>query len=344
MVEALRLSKSVAGLIASINFLGYLVGALVAAMPILPGPRRLWLLGALVVSALATGGMGLTHSLLAFLGLRFLGGAASAFVLILASALVLERLAATGYAGLSSLHFGGVGLGIVISAILIAKMQQAAASWQSLWLASGVLSLVAAVAVARLARNHSAPPQRHGVAQVQADSRKLICLIVAYGLVGFGYVITATFLVAIVRNTPAIRELEPTIWVVFGAAVVPSSWFWTQVAVPMGIPKAFAFACLTEAAGVAVSVMWPSKFGVFLAAILVGGTFVSLMALGMVRARALAISDSRRVVGWMTSAFGLGQIIGPLFAGLVADRLGSFTAPSIVAAAALIAAAALANR
>ena len=68
------------------------------------------------------------------------------------------------------------------------------------------------------------------------------------------------------------------------------------------------------------------------------------MALGMARARALAPGDSRRVLAWMTSAFGFGQIVGPTFAGMMADRLGTFTVPSIAAAVALIVAAVLASQ
>src|SRR5579863_6986897 len=137
MAEALRLSKSVAGLIASANFLGYLIGALVVATPILPGSRRLWLLGALATSAITTGAMGLAQSLVLFLALRFVGGAASACVLVLVSALVLERLEEAGRAKLSSLCFAGVGGGIAISAVVVAAMLRAGSSWQSLWLASG---------------------------------------------------------------------------------------------------------------------------------------------------------------------------------------------------------------
>src|ERR1700744_1522626 len=93
MTEALGLSNAQAGLIASANLLGYLVGALLAASPTLPGSSRAWLMGSLAVSACTTGAMGLASSLPAFLALRFVGGAASAFVLVLASALVLDGLA-----------------------------------------------------------------------------------------------------------------------------------------------------------------------------------------------------------------------------------------------------------
>src|SRR5258708_549204 len=84
MIEALGLSKTQAGLIASANFLGYLIGAFLAAMPALPGSRRLWLMCALTVSSLTTGAMGLSGTVPPFLVLRFVGGAASALVFIIA--------------------------------------------------------------------------------------------------------------------------------------------------------------------------------------------------------------------------------------------------------------------
>jgi MFS family permease len=103
-----------------------------------------------------------------------------------------------------------------------------------------------------------------------------------------------------------------------------------------------ADACIVEAAGVLASVAWPTTLGVFLAAILVGGTFMGLTALGLMGARARAVGDPRRALALMTGAFGFGQIIGPIFAGFASDRLGSFTASSIVAALGLLAAALLA--
>jgi predicted MFS family arabinose efflux permease len=343
MVEALRLTKSTAGLIASANFLGYLIGALLVASPILSGSRRVWLLSALVISAITTSAMGLTNSVVLFMVLRFVGGVASAFVLVLASTLVLERLAEGGHVGLSALCFAGVGIGIAISAMLVAAMVRAGRDWQSLWLASGVLSLVAAIAVGVLLRTHSAPARRNEQ-EKRPISRNLIRLIAAYGLFGFGYVITATFLVAIVRTTETIRSLEPVIWFVVGLAAAPSVGLWTRIATSLGTSQAFALACLVEAIGVSASVVWQTEPGIFLSAVLVGGTFMGLTALGLMQARALAAGDPRRVLAYMTGAFGTGQIIGPAFAGVLSDRLGSFTMPSIAAVVALIMAALLAGR
>jgi predicted MFS family arabinose efflux permease len=343
MVEALGFTKSTAGLIASANFLGYLIGALLVAAPILGGWRRVWLLGALAMSAITTGAMGLTHSVALFVVLRFVGGAASAFVLVLASTLVLERLTKAGHAGLSALCFAGVGIGIALSATLVAVMLCAGQSWQSLWLASGALSLVAAIVVGILLRTHSTPARRNEQ-EKQPASRNLLRLIAAYGLFGFGYVITATFLIAIVRTTPTVRSLEPIIWFVFGLAAAPSVALWTCIATSLGASRAFALACLVEAIGVAASVVWQTEPGIFLSAVLVGGTFMGLTALGLIQARTLAAGDPRRVLAYMTGAFGTGQIIGPAFAGVLADRLGNFTVPSIVAVSALIAAALLAHR
>ena len=343
MLADLGLSKVAAGLIASANFTGYLAGALATASMRLPGTRRSWLLGALVVSGLTTTAMGLTTSVLGFMALRFIGGAASALGLILASALVLDRLAEARRPALAALHFAGVGSGIAVSAVLVATLLAAGADWRALWQASGMLSLLLIPVVAMLLPAGAEPPARSGhTGHGQADPR-LRRITIAYGLFGFGYVITATFLVAIVRATPAIRELEPVIWVIVGVSAVPSVWLWGRLGQRFGIPTAYAIAALTEALGVLASVVWPSATGIVVAAVLLGGTFVGLTSLGLVRARELSRGDAGRAIAALTGAFGVGQIIGPLLAGVLSDALGGFAVPSILAAVALVLAAILAR-
>ena len=176
MVEALSLTKAQAGLIASANFVGYLMGALLAAVH-LPGSRRAWLLGSLAVNAVCLAAMGTATTMPLFLLLRLVAGIASAFVLIFSSALVLDRLASAGRSGLSAVHFAGVGIGIALSAAMVATL----ADWRIMWLASAGLALVAssrgrgdsAIRPCRFADRSPAAP-RHVVGRLHGIGRRLL--------------------------------------------------------------------------------------------------------------------------------------------------------------------------
>jgi predicted MFS family arabinose efflux permease len=292
-------------------------------------------------SAVTTGAMAFASTTAGFAALRFAGGVASAFVLVFASALVLDRLTAAGRFDLVALHFGGVGVGIAVSAALVGAILAWGGDWRAMWLAAGLASLSALAGAAHLIPDRTepagpAPPPARGRA------RRLALFTAAYGLFGFGYVITATFLVAIVRGSPAVRSLETLVWIVVGMAGLPSVPFWTGIADRIGIARAFALACLAEACGVAASVLWIATAGVFCAAVLLGGTIMGITALGLIGGRRLAAGDPRGTMAAMTAVFGVGQIVGPAFAGAGYDATGSFVLPSMTAAGALVLGAALA--
>ncbi len=341
MEESLGLSKAEGGVIASMNYLGYLLGALGAAATALPGGQRAWFLAALAVSALSTGVMGLSSSMTVFLAARFVGGVASAFVLVFASALVLDRLAAAGRSGLSTVHFAGVGCGIAVSAVLVAGLAAGEFGWRMQWLSSGALSLLALGAVVWLVPSKAAARRPPASTQSTGIDRRLIALIVAYGLFGFGYVITATFISTMVRASPDIRSIEPVIWLVVGLAAIPSVALWAWIGRRWGNARTFAIACLVEGVGVAMSVLVDNAVAVVVAAALLGGTFMGITALGLIHARHLSTGDPRRILALMTAAFGLGQMISPAFAGFAYGFGDSFLAPSLAAAVALLVAAAL---
>ena len=340
MEQGLSLSKSQAGFLASANYLGYMIGALLAASPFIPGSRRAWMLSGLALSGLTTGAMGLSDSMAVLSLLRFAGGVASAFVLVFCSALVVHRLALNGCAAYTPLHFAGVGTGIVVSSVGVTVMAAAGIDWRVMWLAAGAASLVVLWLVSRLVRADvgAVPAVAGGAAQKPAMLRTLV---ISYGLFGFGYVITATFVVSMVRDTESVRVLEPVIWLVVGLAAAPSVWFWSKVADRAGLIATYALAFVVEAVGVAASVLWPTVPGLLLTAVFLGGTVVGITALGLMAAGRLSRRDPRRTMALMTASFGLGQIIGPLFAGIVADRTGSLAWPSLAAAATLLAGAAM---
>lgn len=340
MMEALGLTPAEAGLIASANYAGYLAGALLGATSWLRGSPKAWLVGGLIGSAVTTAMVGLFDGPLALSAIRFAGGLAAAFVMVFGSAVVLERLNAAGRGGLSGVHFAGVGLGVALSALMVSGLTAAGADWRELWFAAGAISLIGALAAALLLR---APDPQGRAHEHPGQGREPLSLLIAYGLLGFGYVITATFIVAIVRGQPQAREAEPFVWLLVGLAAAPSTSAWTWAARRVGDLRAYALSVMLLALGVMISVIVPTTTGAVMAAVLLGGTYMGATALGLTAARHRA-AHPRQALARMTASFGVGQMAGPLFAGVLAERTGSFLIPSIVAAAGLMVAAALTFR
>ncbi|USG62716.1 YbfB/YjiJ family MFS transporter [Sneathiella marina] len=336
MESGLGITKTQAGLIASANFLGYLLGAVLAAKENLPGSVRGWLLVSLFVCAVTTMAMGWTTSFNLLIFLRVVGGCATAFVMIFGSALVLTRLAAGGRSDLSAVHFAGVGTGIAVSAILISVLAKAGIGWQGMWIWSGGISLVLILPVMYLV-----PPlgrQRPLVEPVGKPvfSKSLKALVIAYFLLGFGYIITATFISVLVRQIPELQWMQSIVWLVVGIAAIPSVAWWTWLGSKIGNGRSYGIACLFLALGVAISVLGQGQLAFLVASALLGATFMGLTALGLVSARELMPNHVRKIMAIMTIAFGLGQMIGPTFAGFAYEIYGSFLVPSFVAVAGLI--------
>jgi len=336
MMEELHLSPANAGWIASANYLGYLVGAFVAAGGWAHGRERLLMLGSLGASTVLAALMGLTDAMVAFLLIRFLAGLASAFVMVFMASIVFSHINAAGRGDLQAWHFGGVGLGIAISAVMMAVLVTEHAGWAAGWLWSAAISACGFVVVTLLTNEG---PLANGQAVREPalpKDRSLMKMIVAYGLFGFGYVVTATFLVAIVRQGGGSRVFEAMVWLVAGLAGFPSTWLWQMIAGRVGLNAAYALACFIEVIGVTASVALGGYSGPLLGGLLLGGTFIAITALGLQAARQQAPQAPRRIFALMTASFGLGQIVGPIAAGLLAQMSGNFFLASIVAAAMLV--------
>lgn len=341
MMSELGLSPAQAGWIASANYLGYLVGALLAAGGWAAGAERRIMLASLAASAALVAAMAFADQVWAFLVIRFLAGVASAFVMVFLAAIVFSHLAERGRNDLQAVHFAGVGLGISISSIMMAVLAGWHAKWTAGWLDAAVISVLGFLLVAVLINaGPAAQGSRTREPKLPADPG-LLKLIIAYGVFGFGYIVTATFLIAIVRADNGGRLLETAVWLATGLAALPSVFVWGGVTKRAGPVRAFIYCCLVEAVGVGASVSLGGSIGPLLGGVLLGGTFVAATAYGLQAARALAPASPRRAFALMTASFGAGQILGPVVAGVLAERMGDYVLSSMLAAAALVFAAAL---
>ncbi|MFT4096807.1 MAG: YbfB/YjiJ family MFS transporter [Rhodoblastus sp.] len=343
MIADAALTPASAGIVAAANFLGYLVGALMGASAVMQRNPRLFFLAGLLAGALSLAGMAVPPSVAVFSIMRFVGGLGSAFVIVCLSSMALEPLVRAGRVGLSAAPFAGVGFGIATSSVLVSAMAAAGFGWKAMWLANAAISTTFALLLFALLHAPAAPPapsQATGGARARL-SPALAALVLSYGLFGFGYVITATFLVAIVRETASLAAIEPYAWAIVGLAGAASIPFWSWVARRTTDVFAYAAGCLVEATGVALSVVSPTPATIVVSGIFLGGTFMAITAIGLGIARRLTQMAPQRAQAIMTSAFGVGQIVGPALAGHMREASGSFFAPSLIAAAALVIAAGL---
>lgn len=338
MISGLSLSASDAGLIAAGNFAGYLAGAVLAAYGWAGGRERRIALTALAATALLQFAMAASSAVFLFVAIRFFAGLASAFAMIFTSQIVLGHATARGSDHLQSAHFGGVGIGIAASSAVVALLalglEDGGARWRIDWAVGGLVSLaVLAVAAALL-------PRPHGVARTAPEppiawTAPLVLSTVAYGLFGFGYVITATFVVAMARMGDAGPAIEFLTWFLAGIAAAVSIFAWRPVMRRFGLAAVFVAGLVVEAVGVLSTVVLPVPAAPLVGGTLLGATFMMITAYGLRIGRELSPASPRRAFSFMTAAFGVGQILGPLVAGFVAARTGSYVAPSLMGALAL---------
>ena len=323
------------GWIASANFFGYLVGALGAAFFSPPGKQRFWFLFAVFLSAATTILVTVSIGPWQQATIRFVGGIASAMVLVYASELIIERLDGRGNSVLSNIHFSGVGFGIAFSAVIVTLIDGLGGGWQVMWGVSGMVALISLGVILLLIPSFSPIVEVEKSGREFEFSNSLIKLIFAYGLFGFGYVITATFLSVMVRGDPLLSPFEWLFWLAVGLAAIPSVALWSAFGRRVNLKVSFAVACVAEALGVMLSVAGLGPIAVMIASILLGGTFMGITALGLILARDIVKGSVRKALAWMTVAFGTGQMIGPAFAGVIFKETGSFFIASVCAAIAL---------
>ncbi|MGX5734757.1 YbfB/YjiJ family MFS transporter [Bosea thiooxidans] len=320
---------------ASANYAGYLVGALLSAFLSRIPSRQLCVIA--VVSTVALLGiLALPLPEWAIVAVRGLSGISSALAMVAASHwLIHDRQYHHGAPAL----FAGVGIGILVSAEIIAAAHGAGFSARSIWLAlalaAGVISILAILMQRQVERAPLSALERPFLSDpVKSPPLGATRLIAIYGLAGLGYIVTATYLPLLVGQV--LTSTDPVrIWAVFGLGAVPSCFFWHAMHERLGTRLSLTTNLLVQAIGVMLPVLHtPAAY--ILSALLVGGTFMGTVTIAMPAARKVAESVRFNILAVMTTAYGIGQIAGPLAAGVIYSRSQSFDLSLTMAALALI--------
>jgi MFS family permease len=324
------LSAQLGSVLATANYVGYLVGALAGiVVPALVRSRTALRVSLLVLTAtLAL--MPATRDGAAWFALRLIAGIASALVFVIVVSALLAALRGHGE-HLIGWAMGGVGGGIALSGGLILAQH---GTWQQAWWLMAALCLILLIPAWFLPTDTEAPsaasPDRD-----RTGPRWFSALLAAYTLEGVGYIIAGTFLVAAIdQGSPA--WVGTSAWVLVGLAALPSSALWAWLSHIWSRPTLLIAATGVQAVGMALPAVRGGVGTALVSAALFGATFLGI---GTIVLAAGAHLRTPRAVAILTTGYSVGQIVGPV---LVTPLLhnGYHQALLVAAAVAALAAAA----
>lgn len=320
------LSDAGAGALAAINYAGYMSGALAAAwIDDVRWRHRLYSMG-LWMALLTTAAMALSTWMPAWALWRYIGGLCGATGMLLGSGLVLGWLMRHGHRPELGLHFMGIGLGIVVSALGAWGLAQVWPEWWRQWVAFAVLGVVFFVP-AWMWR----PPVPPAVAAAQADEgvntvsrRWLWTMLGSYFAAGWGFVISATFTVAMVEREPALAGQGPWAWALVGLAAMPAVFVWDRVARRIGDTRALLLALGLQTVSVLLPALSGSLAAAMAGAVGYGATFIGIVSLTLALVGRRSPHNPGKAMARLTLSYGAAQMIAPVVAGLMAQSTGTF--------------------
>ena len=317
LVEDGQVSAGGGAAVATWNYLGYLMGALLAIRWHRVEQIRTLLPVSLAVHVATTLILTQTDHLTVISATRWLNGVANGIVFVQAPALILEWLVLRRRSAMSGLVYIGVGFGLLLSSGVVTG----SADWLSgagRWWPAAVISVPLAWWGAARLMKLDVPVRPVTDTGAPADSttplldRASIPLFLSYAGAGLGYILPMTFLplLAKVQLSPAHWLLDGT-WLIVALATIPAPWIWNRLGATLGDLPALKLNFLIQLVGVLAAVVLPSEIGLILCAALVGGTFLGTVLLTQRIGRALHPHQGPRLSAAMVALYGFTQMVGP---------------------------------
>ena len=338
-------SYTQAGWINTANAIGYLLGSLLALALVRPlGPVRLFVWG-MALTTLALSASALTRDLEWLSLWRIVAGIGGAPVFIaggaIASAIFVRDRARNAL--VIAVYFGGGGLGMIATGLILPGFMSwfGAAGWPLAWLLLGLGSFLCFIPSC-LAAEAAPVPASGSKGGGRLPILAMAPALAAYFMFGLGYLIYITFLIAWLRAQGAGVPLISATWAVMGLAVMLSPFVWRRVLASARGGRAIALTSLAVGAGILLPLSGLGTPAVIASAILMGGSFFMVpTAVTTFGRKNLPEAAWGASIALFTVVFSVGQIIGPVGAGWLADLTGATDAGLLAAGLILLIGAAI---
>ena len=335
MQDDLNLSSTTMGIISSYNYFGYLIGSIIPIIWKFSNFRNMIIFSS-IFSVITIYLMGFTADIKFFIILRFLCGLSSAFGFVFTISFMFNFFKDFENKTLQLYHFCGIGLGIVIGTVTVWIISMAGLFWNHQWLIVGFIGILLCIPIIIFI-----PKQLDLVTQTRSQIKSkvktdFITISFGYFFFGVGYIIFGTFISAIARDSFEIPSYQYLSWIIVGFFAIPSVLFWDWISKKISIDFLLFLSCSTVTLGVSF-LLFNNNLNYFLISCLLYGLGVpGSVALVLVEGKKRFIGNVNISVAIMTSAFSVGQILGPYISGILIDLENNYKSSIFLAIICLI--------
>lgn len=321
MQQDTSMNNQNAGLLATFNYLGYLIGAIIP-MFITIKSKVFDLKLYVMINVISVILMGFSEHFLIWSVLRIIAGITSGTIFVVASNVALEALRMANKQSISGILYSAVGIGIFSSSIFIFLYTQAQ-TWKATWIILGVVALMAGIIILTSMKDNPSI-SKHSTSSNQNQGKALnrafiIPFSIAYFFEGAGYIVTGTFLVALIKTIPAYADYAALSWMFVGLGAMPATLIWSLFAEKIGYKKAIYSALILQIISVGLPIFSHHMLGLIVASMLFGATFLGLTTLFMSKSQELMYHTNQKLnlVSLLTVIYSVGQMIAPMIAGVL---------------------------
>jgi len=320
------LSVKFAGILASINYVGYLSGSIFAVfINNMHSKIKFFKIG-MILSVLTTIVLGITQNETLWIISRIVAGFGTAMCVVVGSALVMSKLKLESKTKAMGIHFSGIGFAIFTTDLMVRGVNYFGGTWENAWIAMTIFAFIASFySVYILSFDKKEKPQvvKHKF-DIKIFSPFVILLIIAYFCEGVGFVVQGTFLPDIINSLEGLEGYGSLTWTVVGLAGIPSCIIWMTLASRFGSVNIIIVAMLVQVVGILISALTNNVYLNIFSGVLYGGTFVGLVALFMNLGGKLAGHNPVVLMGAITTAYGIGQVMAPLYSVALIEKFGNY--------------------
>jgi len=320
------LTLTTTGIMASINFLGYLSGAIFSVFLKDLNQKIFYFRIGMLLCVVTTLVLSLSENETIWLLSRVVAGFGSAMALIVGSSIVMMKLDFKDKTKAMGIHFSGIGISILTTDLISKLVIHFNSTWRDAWMVLAFFGLI--ITLYSLYILSIDKEQKQTVLEHKFDksifSFFVIVLVLTYFTEGVGFVVQATFLPDIINSIKGLEGLGEYTWTLVGIAAIPSTIILMRLAHKHGSINIIILAMLLQVVGILIPTFSSNLYLNLFSGILYGGTFAGLVSLFMNLGGKIAPHNPVILMASFTAAYGIGQVFAPLYSVALVEYSGNY--------------------